>query len=350
VSTFDQTASTQDTLMARETRQAPQVVAYQLGANRETCVALGEQLRAAPPRFVVTCARGSSDHAATFAKYLIESHLGLMTASAAPSVSSVYKIRPKLDQALFFTISQSGKSPDLLAQARAARESGARVVALVNDAESPLAKLSHICLPLHAGSERSVAATKSFIASVSALLQLVAHWSGDDALLAALTQLPQQLTDSIGLDWGAAVEGLASANNFLVVGRGLGFGIAQEAALKFKETSELHAEAFSAAELMHGPLALVGRGFPVLVFRQQDATRSGIRELVGRLRAIGAQVWVAEEGAPEPGRLPIVPGVHPACSPLLMIQSFYGLANRVALARGLDPDQPRHLRKITETR
>jgi glucosamine--fructose-6-phosphate aminotransferase (isomerizing) len=335
--------------MAQETREAPQVVAHQLDANRETCMALGERLRADPPSFVVTCARGSSDHAATFAKYLTESHVGLMTASAAPSVSSVYKTRQKLDQTLFIAISQSGKSPDLLAQARAARESGARVVALVNDASSPLAELSHVCLPLHAGPERSVAATKSFIASISALLQLIAHWSEDEVLLDALTRLPDQLTASAGLDWGTPVEALASANNLLVIGRGLGFGIAQEAALKFKETSELHAEAFSAAELMHGPVALVGSGFPVLVFSQQDATRSGVRVLVERLEEIGAQVWVAEEGTSEPERLPIVHGVHPACAPLLMIQSFYGLANRVALARGLDPDQPRHLRKITET-
>lgn len=341
--------SATETLMAGETREAPQVVARQLAANREICEALGKRLRAEPPSFVVTCARGSSDHAATFAKYLIESHVGLMTASAAPSVSSVYKTRQKLDQALFLVISQSGKSPDLLAQAKAARESGAQVVALVNDASSPLAELSDVCLPLHAGPERSVAATKSFIASVSALLQLVAHWSGDAGLLAALERLPDQLSVAVGLDWGAAADILASANNCLVVGRGLGFGIAQEAALKFKETSELHAEAFSAAEIMHGPLALVGSGFTVLVFSQQDATRSGVKELVRRLQRIGARVWVAEEGSPEPGRLPVVHEAHPACGPLLMIQSFYGLANRVALARGLDPDQPRHLHKVTET-
>jgi len=335
--------------MAREMLEAPQAVARQLASNREICAALGERLRAQPPVFVVTCARGSSDHAATFAKYLIESHLGLMTASAAPSVTSVYKTRQKLDQALFIAISQSGKSPDLLAQARAAGEGGAPVVALVNDTSSPLTELSDVCLPLHAGPERSVAATKSFIASMAALLQIVAHWREDKTLLGALEQLPDQLAAAAALDWSAAADAFAAANSFLVVGRGLGFGIAQEAALKFKETSELHAEAFSAAELMHGPLALVGSGFSVLVFSQQDATRRGVRELVQRLKQIGARVWVAEEGSRQPGRLPVIHGAHPAVAPLLMIQSFYGLANRVALARGLDPDQPRHLHKVTET-
>ncbi len=337
------------TLMARETREAPATVARLLQRNRRACEQLSERLRQRPPQLVVTCARGSSDHAATFAKYLIETRLGLTTASAAPSVSSVYGRRQLLSEALFLAISQSGQSPDLVAHAQAARESGALVVALVNQTASPLAATSHVCLPLHAGPERSVAATKSYVAALAALLQLVAHWAEEPGLRDALPRLPDQLEASQALDWSAAREPLAGARDLLVVGRGLGFGIAQEAALKFKETARIHAEAFSAAEIMHGPLALIRAGYPVLVFSQEDQTRAGVRELVATLRDKGARVFVAAAGEPAPGRLPVLAGLHPACAPLAMVQSFYGLVNAVALARGLDPDLPPHLRKVTET-
>jgi len=336
------------TKMAVETAEAPDAVARLLRDNETLCNQLGHRLRELAPRFLVTCARGSSDHAATFAKYLFETQLGIPTASFAPSISSLYQADMKLEGSVFLVISQSGRSPDLLMSAQAARQSGALVVALVNDITSPLAEIADLCLPLRAGPEISVAATKSFIASLAGLLQIAAHWSQDKSLNSALAKLPEQLAEAAGLSWQSAVETFAKADHALVVGRGLGFGIAQEAALKLKETSQLHAEPFSAAELSHGPMALMRDGFPVLIFSQNDQTRASALEIGAALRTKGASVFIAGDDA-DGDALAVVPDIHPACAPATMAQSFYGLVNQIAIARGLDPDNPVHLKKVTET-
>ncbi len=334
--------------MYREAAQAPGAVRQQLQANAQRMARLTERLRQTPPRAVVTCARGSSDHAATFARYLIETRLGLLTSSAAPSVSSVYEAQPDLAGAVVLAISQSGASPDLLASVSSARAAGAHIVALVNAQDSPLAQLADDLIPLHAGTERSVAATKSYIASLAAIVQLVANWTRDAQLAAALQQAPELLERAWQLDWSAAVTHLTAANNLYVIGRGLGLAIAQEAALKFKETCGLHAEAVSAAELRHGPMALVGAGFPLLMFTQNDESRAGVAQLATELAARGADVLLAGAAAPGATILP-TEGAHPAIEPLLFAQSFYRMANALSLARGHDPDQPPHLHKVTET-
>jgi glucosamine--fructose-6-phosphate aminotransferase (isomerizing) len=335
--------------MHAEAGEAAAAVARQLAANRPVIDALVAQLRAAPPPFVVTCARGSSDHAATYGKYLFETTLGLVTASASPSVGSVYAVRPRLDGALFVVVSQSGKSPDLLRNAEIARDAGATVIALVNVEDSPLARLADTVIPLHAGPETSVAATKSYLCALSALLQLAARWSGDAALDDAVAALPQALEAAWRQDWSPLVDGLREATNLFVLGRGLGLGAAQEAALKFKETCGLHAEAFSSAEVRHGPMALVGPGFPVLCFAQDDGTGDGTVAVAQEFRARGAPVWLAAPRAHGPGTLPVVASPHAACTPLLTIASFYRAVNALAVARGHDPDVPPHLAKVTET-
>ncbi len=333
------------TLMFREAAETADVVAAQFARNRDVIAALAAQLRDAPPPFVATCARGSSDHAATYAKYLFETELGCVTASLSPSVGSVYNAPLRLEGALFIAISQSGKSPDLLRNAEAARAAGARVVALVNVEDSPLAALADTVIPLGAGPEKSVAATKSYLASLAAIAQLAAHWKGDAALLAALEQLPASLRAAWSLDWSALADGLVPAHNLFVLGRGLGLAAAQEAALKFKETCGLHAEAYSSAEVRHGPMALVGAGFPVLAFAQPDGTGEGTGALAAEFRARGAQVWLAGQG----GDLPVAMAPHPALAPLLTVQSFYRAINALALRRGHNPDLPPHLNKVTET-
>jgi glucosamine--fructose-6-phosphate aminotransferase (isomerizing) len=335
--------------MFREAAQAPAAVRGQLEANAERIARLAEQLRAAPPRAVVTCARGSSDHAATFARYLIETRLGLLTSSAAPSVSSVYAAAPDLGGTVMLVISQSGASPDLLAVARSARAAGARIVALVNEEHSPLARLADDLIPLHAAPERSVAATKSYIASLAAIVQLVASWARDAQLAAALAQAPQLLARAWELDWSAPASRLTAANDLYVIGRGLGLAIAQEAALKFKETCGLHAEAVSAAELQHGPMALVRAGFPLLIFTQNDESRAGVGRLAAELAAQGADVLLAGADVAHTTQLPTPAGAHPVIEPLLFVQSFYRMANALALMRGRDPDAPPHLNKVTET-
>jgi glucosamine--fructose-6-phosphate aminotransferase (isomerizing) len=334
--------------MFREAADAATAVRTQLRMNRGMLEQLGSALRQLAPRAVVTCARGSSDHAATFARYLVETRTGLLASSASPSVSSVYETQANLEGVLFIAISQSGASPDLLAAVAAARKAGALVVALVNADESPLARAAHHVVPLRAGVESSVAATKSYIASLAAIVQLVASWTQDSDLQAALDQAPDLLERAWQLDWSGAVAHLRLANSLYVAARGLGLGIAQEAALKFKETCGLHAEAFSGAELRHGPMALVRDGFPVLAFAQHDETHAGMEVLAGELQRVGADVLLA--GAEVPGVLTLPTlRAHPAIEPLLMIQSFYRLVNALAIARGRDPDHPPHLRKVTET-
>ncbi|MEO8017920.1 MAG: SIS domain-containing protein [Pseudomonadota bacterium] len=336
------------TRMFVEAADSARVVGAQLPLNAPVLRELGMRLRSEPPRAVVTCARGSSDHAATYAKYLIESHTHVLTSSAAPSVSSIYESRADLEGVLFIAISQSGKSPDLLAATQNARSSGALTVALCNTPGSPLMELVEVAVPLHAGPETSVAATKSYIASLACIAQLVANWTEDRRLLAVLPQVPELLARAWSRDWSKAVEILREAVNLFVVARGYGLGIAQEAALKLKETCGLHAEAFSSAEVKHGPMALVREGFPVLMFTQRDDTRAGIEDLASEFAARGAQVLLAGAQAKGAISLPTVEA-HPVIEPLLTIQSFYAMANALALARGLDPDRPPHLDKVTET-
>ena len=337
-------------LMLREAREAPAAVARLLAENAATCRNLGARLRDLAPPFAVSCARGSSDNAATFAKYLFEIRLGLVTASVGPSVRSVYAAAPSMRGALFLAISQSGRSPDLLHLAEAARAGGALTLVLVNDTGSPLAEICEIALPLHAGPERSVAATKSWICSLAAILQLAAYWAEDKKLLAALDGLPEALEKAAGQDWSAAAAQLAGATNLFVVGRGIGLALAQEGALKLKETCGIHAEALSAAELMHGPLTLAGPDFPVLVFSQHDEAYQSVADLIASLHARDVPVIAA---GPTPGggslALPCDPSLNPFVTPITLIQSFYPLVERVARLRGRDPDAPPHLKKVTET-
>lgn len=338
------------TLMLAEASEAPAAVARMLAANGAAARALGARLRAKPPRFVVTCARGSSDSAATFASYLIEIALNTVVASVGPSISSVYGARPRMADALFIAISQSGRSPDIVALAEAAREDGALTVALVNDTASPLAERCEIVLPLHAGPEKSVAATKSYIASLAGILQLVAAWSGEAGLAAAVERLADDLAGALRLDWSPALEVLTRVANLYVVGRGPGFATALEAGIKIKETCGFHAEALSSAELMHGPMTLAGPDFPVLMFSQEDASLPGIRDLGRVLAARGVPVLAGGPAADVASlKLPSASGVHPFVQPVLLIQSFYPLVEALSRARGRDPDRPPHLLKVTET-
>jgi glucosamine--fructose-6-phosphate aminotransferase (isomerizing) len=334
--------------MFAEAAQAGAVLRRQFQRNNAALLTLGATLRAQPPRAVVTLARGSSDHAATFAKYLIETRANTLVASSAPSVSSVYLARQDLRGCLFLAISQSGRSPDLLASAKYARAAGAIVIALINSEDAPLAGIAHYTLPLCAGVEHSVAATKTFIASLAAIVHLVASWTDDHVLLEALQAAPEMLEQAWQLDWSAALPVLSRSSNLYVIGRGLGLGIAQEAALKCKETSGLHAESFSSAEVMHGPQALLGPDFPALVLAQDDDTREGISALATELVGRGVPVFCAGVGAKGAVTLPTL-NAHPAIEPLLLAQSFYRLANHLAIARGHDPDRPPHLHKVTRT-
>ena len=336
------------TVMEREALEAADAVERLLTRHASTLAQLGADLRASPPPVVVTAARGSSDHASTYAKYLIETLIGIPVASAAPSVASVYSAAAESSGALCLAISQSGRSPDLLATVAAQQEGGARVIALVNDEGSPLAQLASPLIGLSAGREQSVAATKSFIASLAAIAALVAAWAEDADLTRALQTLPQDLRRAAQLDWRTAVDSLQDADNLFIIGRGYGFGIAQEAALKLKETCGLHAEAFSAAEVRHGPMAIVGKGFPVIAFATSDSAGDGVRDVAIEFASRGGNVLLADARSDGASVLPVIKA-HPAIEPILMIQSFYRLAAALSTARGFNPDAPPHLRKVTET-
>ncbi|WP_047170493.1 SIS domain-containing protein [Novosphingobium sp. Rr 2-17] len=338
------------TLMAHEAASAPDAVRAFLSRNATALAALTADLRNAPPSVVVTCARGSSDHAALYLKYLIETQIGIPVASAAPSVSSVYAAKILPGSALVIAISQSGRSPDLLSTVAAYKQAGARIVALVNDETSPLAAAADHLLPLYAGPENSVAATKSYIASLAGAAAIAAHWSGDERMVSALDTLPEALSLAHDLAPFGLVSALADARNLFVIGRGFGFAIAQESALKLKETCGLHAEAYSAAEVRHGPMAIVDAGFPILAYAGSDASGDSVREAVSEFALRGAPVFLLDALAVYGGHSLQKLAGHPALEPLLMIQAFYPEVNALSLARGFDPDKPAHLRKVTQTR
>jgi len=336
--------------MESDLREAAAAVDRQAASLAVPLAALIGEINRRRPRVVVTCARESSAHAATFAKHLFELRLGVPVAAAAPNIATVYRRRLELKDQLFLAISQSGRSDDLIETAAMARAAGAITAAIVNDSESPLAKASQIALPLGAGAERSVAATKSFVASLAALLQLTALWTDDPAMRSAHARLPDRLAQAGSLDWDQAVAALTRAENLITIGRGPTLAIAREAALKLKETCELHAEPFSAAEFRHGPIALLSTALPILAFNPLDDAAASLTALIDDLRRKGAHVLVAEPGNPQRDRLPVLPPDHPDADAICMVQSFYALLVKLAAQRGTDADRPRHLQKVTRTR
>jgi glucosamine--fructose-6-phosphate aminotransferase (isomerizing) len=337
------------THMRREIAEIPDAVARLLDGSREALAEAGRGVRERNPGFLVTVARGSSDHAASFMKYAVELTAGIPVASVGPSVASIYGAKLRLAGSACLTISQSGKSPDIVAMAESARTAGALTIALTNTADSPLARASDYAIDILAGPERSVAATKSFVNSAVAGLALMAHCTGDEALLAALAELPGHFRKAIDCDWMEIGGALGGQNSLFILGRGPSFAIASEAALKFKETCAMHAEAYSAAEVMHGPLALVGLGFPVLALAARDASESSMVEAAGRLAEKGASVFLTSARTSAAKMLPHVDTRHPLTDPLALIVSFYGFVEAFARHRGLNPDEPPNLRKVTET-
>jgi glucosamine--fructose-6-phosphate aminotransferase (isomerizing) len=337
------------TLMARETAESGAVVARQLAENEAATRRFAETIRANDPPFVATIARGSSDHASLYLKYLIEILAGIPCASLGPSIASLYEAPLRLDGALAIAISQSGRSPDLIALQAAVKRGGALTLALVNDAQSPLAREADWLLPLHAGPERSVAATKSVIAAMAAGVALIARWRGDGDLLRALERLPDALE---GAPAPAAdlVALIAQARSAYVVGRGSTHAIAAEAALKLKETCAIHAEAFSSAEVLHGPAGVITPGFPVIAFMPQDSARAGMAETLARLARMGARTIVVDAAPAPEAALTVPAAAHPLLTPMIMLHRFYGVVEACSRHLGRDPDNPPHLAKVTETR
>lgn len=335
------------TMMEKEAREAP-AVAARLAETSEELARLGQQLRLLAPRFALTVGRGSSGAAALLAKYLFEERLGLPTASAAPSIRSLYGRRLALERALVFAVSQSGRSPDIIDFCRDAADPTVLRLGLVNAPDAPLAEALDVCLSLKAWPEQSVSATKSCIAAMTLTLGLIGHWLNDPGAISAFERASRVLNRALELNWPGAEEFLAGDSPMFVVGRGPGLAIAKEAALKLKETNGLHAEAMSAAELRHGPLSLAGPDLRVLIFAQRDAAFESLSALSKALTERGSPVLFISAGDETPASVPAE--TEPVLELLAMLLRFYLLANATAVRRGRSPDNPPHLSKITETR
>jgi glucosamine--fructose-6-phosphate aminotransferase (isomerizing) len=343
------------TLMQQEASSTPEIINQQLTENISIIKSLVEHLKKNPPPFAYTIARGSSDNAAYYAQYLFATQTGLVTASLPPSINSLYHSQLQVKNALAIGISQSGASPDLCNSLQAAKEAGATTVAIVNKTNSVLAGIADFVIPMHAGEEKAVAATKTYIASLSAIAQLVAYYADNKTLLKALPQLPMQLELANKCSWQAAVEQLHTIHNIFVLGRGIGFPIAEEAALKFKETANIHAESFSSAEFQHGPMALAKPNVPFLLMAQADATLPGVLAFSEKLTNLGTKTLLAcaadKISNPKVANtiLPLPNSLQPVLDPITTIQAFYLMMAELAVNRGYNPDKPENLNKVTET-
>lgn len=328
------------TLMRQEASETWKRIEQQNQSNTNIYFELADRIRAFDPTFVYIVGRGTSDHAGVFARYLIEVELGIVVAAAAPSVASVFSQQLKLNKALVLLISQSGRSEDLLAQGRAAKQTGALVVALVNDIRSPLAVLADYAIPLLAGPEKAVAATKSYLCTLSALLQLVAHWKQDDVLLSALDTLPVALREVLDEPTQLQAEQIVQLRHCVVLGRAFGYAVSREIALKIKEVCGIQAEAFSSAEFLHGPISLLNQPLTLLDVQVDDESAIAHRDQIQEVKKRGGKVLSLNC---------IQQGIHPRLQPLLLMQRFYLDIEAVALALGKNPDAPVGLNKVTIT-
>ena len=335
--------------MAAEAGESPAVAARLLHNERDAFQAWGADMRQRPPLSLLTVARGSSDHAAHYMAYLVMARLGRLVTSLPMSLVTLYQSSLVCDGLVALAFSQSGQSPDLVAPLRYIGEQGGRTLALVNDAASPLAAAAQCCIGLHAGPEVSVAATKSYVAQLVAGAALAAAWQQEAAFSAALESLPAALERAWAQDWSPAVDALQGAERLYVIGRGTGLPVAAEAALKFKEVCGIQAEAYSGAEVQHGPMALVEEGFPMLVLAPRGPAQPGLLLLAEQMRQRGAHVLLAAPPDTPGCALPLAATGHADLDPIAAVQSFYRMVEALARARGLDPDKPRHLNKVTRT-
>lgn len=335
--------------MRKEALEASEVVSNQIKQNESRVKELIPHLEKFDPYSLVSIARGSSDHAAQYLNYLAMEKLGLLPTTLSLSILTLYKANLKTKHSIGVAISQSGQSPDVVGPLKYFRDNGSPTIALVNDVQSPLAKTAEWLLPLHAGKEESVAATKSFIASLSASAHLIATWKKDQNLLNALNELPENLAKAQSTQWSSVLPTFLKANRIMVVGRGYGLSLALEVALKFKETCSIQAEAFSAAEIKHGPQALIEEGYPLLVFANRGPALHSMLDLAQDMRQRGANVILAAPSFVKEKQLELTTAHSEELDILTSIQSFYLFAEELSRERGFNPDEPKHLSKVTKT-
>lgn len=336
------------TQMSREISEIPAAVERLLSSGGNAIASTAAKAREVNPPFLLSVARGSSDHACTYLKYASELLLKRPMASVGPSVASQYGIELDANRAMCISISQSGQSPDIVQMTKALRASGALTIGITNHPASALADVVDCILPIHAGPELSVAATKTFVTSLVAGLWLIAEMKGHASLLSAIRALPNYLDAATRCDWSPAAD-VIDGRSLFTLGRGPSWAISSEAALKFKETCLIHAESYSSAEVFHGPVSVVDQGFPVIAFAADDAAEDGLAETADALVDKGGRVFALSHKVRKATRLQHVRTDHWLTDPIAAIVSFYGMVEAVAVRRGIDPDTPRHLSKVTET-
>lgn len=338
--------------MRREITEQPDCWRHFLRDGGGSIDAVARQISKRNPRFVLFAARGTSDHAALYGKYLAEIQYGKPSGLTSPSTTSLYHARADYRNVLMVAVSQSGGSPDLLTSLQAVQRGGGITVAITNSPDSPLAQAAEFSIDVLAGKEHAVAATKSYTSQLLAIYLLFCRLAGADGQHAA--HLPDIASELLEME--PEVAGLANrlryADRLVTTGRGYSYPTAREAALKLMETSYVSAQAFSGADLMHGPLAMIDEKVPVLAVQAQGRGGAATAEVLQRLRSGSADVYSV--GTPEAvkastGGIVLPPGVPEELSPLLEILPFQQLALHLSLQRGENPDTPRGLRKVTET-
>ena len=337
-----------------EIGEQPGIAANMLANGRATFDSIGARIREARPRGFLIAARGSSDHAALYAKYLFGRRNRTVVSLAAPSLFTHYSSPPRLEGECVIGISQSGSSPDVIAVVEEAARQGALTLAITNDAESKLAGAAELVLPLAAGPERSVPASKTYTASLLALALISQAIDPEPAFEEALAEVPRALDEALGRD--AELDRLAPAllgPRAIVLGRGFNLATAEEVALKLTETSYVLARAWSVADFEHGPIAVVEKDFPVLFVGGGGPVAAHLKDLALRLDGYGCRVIGIFDGdAGGFDRETVVSidsGLPEDLTPLTLAVLGQLLAHRVALARGIDPDRPRALNKVTHT-
>lgn len=343
-------------MLLQEIHEQPAALRRLIAAAAEHVASLARTLNARGCRYVVIAARGSSDNAARYAQYLMGTTLGLPVALAAPSLHTRYGAHLRFEGALVIGISQSGASPDICAVIDDARHAGAPTVAITNNPDSPLAHAAEFIIPLHAGVERSIAATKTYTTQLAALALLTLSMANDRTGLATLATIPDAMDATLALNarMRDIAEDMASATAAVTIGRGYHYATAWEIALKLKELTYVAAEPYSAADFQHGPIALVRDDFPVVLVATHGAVADDLTVLTSRLCSLGAHLTAISdvpailETADRPAPLPV--SVEERFAPMTAVIAGQLLAFHLAHARGFDPDHPRGLRKVTETR
>ncbi|MCX7623592.1 MAG: SIS domain-containing protein [Thermomicrobium sp.] len=342
-------------ILEHEILEQPVVLERLLNEGTALVQELAARIRAAAPRFVVIAARGSSDNAARYAQYLFGAYNRFTVALATPSLFTLYQRPPSLAGGLVVAVSQSGRSPDIVAVVAEGRRQGALTLAVTNDPASPLAEAAELVLPLSAGEERAVAATKTYTAQLFALAMLSVALADDRARAAELALVPAAVHWTIERNRDLASRlGLFRTPSLLaVIGRGFNYATAFEIALKIKEVGLVLAEPYSSADFRHGPIALVEPGFPVVALAPSGAVLPDVAALVVELAERRASLAVVSDEPALLARadlpLPLPPGLPEWLSPLVAVVPGQFLALALARARGLDPDRPRGLAKVTRT-